>query len=77
MPRVTKLMPHEAAILADAEYFTAIRKQPQVMAGRNPYIRREFADQAAAMVYAKGIGDGRTMIYAVSSEGRSAHLMNI
>jgi len=31
---------------------------------------------AEAVAYAKGYGDGRTMIYAVTAEGRDAHIRN-
>lgn len=62
---------HEADCLAKAALFTACR-------GRTPRqrTRREFPDLAAARAYAAEFGDGRTMIYAVTAEGRFAHIEN-
>ena len=56
-------------IAAHAAYFTAIRG-----VGRKRS-RHEFATKTEAL--AAQPGDGRTMIYAVASDGSSAHLCNI
>lgn len=60
----------EKAHLENALYFTAIR-------GSNPRtrIRKEFAAYEDALAWARGYGDGRTMIYAVIATG-SAHIAN-
>jgi len=63
--------PHEQNVLNAATYFTAVRGR-QV---RNR-TRVVFPSMAEAVAYAKGYGDGRTMIYAVTAEGRDAHIMN-
>lgn len=62
---------HEAECLAKADHFVAVR-------GRTPKerTRKECATMADAEGYAKGFGDGRTMIYAVTAAGRSAHIAN-
>ena len=63
--------PHEQSILDRAAYFTAVR-------GRQTRDRTRlvFPSMAEAVVYAEGHGDGRTMIYAVTAEGRDAHIRN-
>ena len=63
--------PHEQNVLDRAAYFTAVRGR-QV---RNR-TRVVFPSKAEAVAYAKGYGDGRTMIYAVTAEGRDAHIRN-
>lgn len=65
------LNPLEQNVLAHAAYFTAIR-------GRSPLdrIRRQFDSIEAARAFAAEFGDGRTMIYAVTSAGRDAHICN-
>jgi len=62
---------YEQAILARANRFTTIR-------GMNPRtrIRAEHASLAEAREWAKAYGDGRTMIYAITAEGRDAHIEN-
>jgi hypothetical protein len=65
------LTPHEQNILDNATCFTAVRGR-QV---RNR-TRLVFPSMAEAVAYAKGYGDGRTMIYAVTAEGRDAHIRN-
>jgi hypothetical protein len=62
---------HEKLCLDKAEYFTAVR-------GMNPRTRTKitFLAMADAVEYAKAFGDGRTMIYAVSPDGGSAHIKN-
>lgn len=59
---------YEASIEARAAYFTAVRG----MGAKR--IRTEHESKAAAI--ATSPGDGRTMIYAVTPEGRFAHLCN-
>ena len=62
---------YEATCLAAADHFIACR-------GSRPAtrIRARFdrIDQAEAI--AASFGDSRTMIYAVTAEGRSAHIKN-
>lgn len=67
----TSQTPWEAYCLENAAYFTACR-------GRTPRqrTREEFPTLAAAQTYAATFGDGRTMIYAVTAEGRDAHILN-
>lgn len=60
---------YEQAIEARAAYFTAVRG----LGWKRQ--RSEHATKAEAI--AVGRGDGRTMIYAVTDEGRSAHLCNV
>lgn len=53
-----------------AAYWTAVR-------GRAHNRTREtFENYHLAREYAAGFGDGRTMLYAVTLEGRSAHIEN-
>jgi hypothetical protein len=56
--------------LDNAVMFTAIR-------GRNPMsrVRMEFATLDEAKAYAVGFGDKRTLIYAVTAQGRSAPIL--
>ena len=61
----------EAFCLTNAAHFVAAR-------GRTPSTRtrQQFATVPEAQAFAAAIGDGRTMIYAVTSLGHSAHIMN-
>ena len=61
---------HERNCLANAVSFTAVRGRG---AQRN---RQDFASFDAAKAYATEQGDGRTMIYAVTANGSSAHITN-
>jgi len=65
------LTPHEQKVLDSAAYFTAVR-------GRQTLNRTRvvFPSIVDAVAYADGHGDGRTMIYAVTAEGRDAHIRN-
>jgi hypothetical protein len=69
--RATPMTGHEANCLATASHFVAVR-------GRTPRdrIRATFATLADAETFAATFGDRRTMIYAVTAEGRSAHIKN-
>ena len=69
--RATPMTGHEANCLAAADHFVAVR-------GRTPRdrIRKTFATLADAEAFAATFGDRRTMIYAVTAEGRSAHIKN-
>lgn len=62
---------HETACLAKADHFVAVR-------GRNPAerIRARFERMEQAEAFAATYPDCRTMIYAVTAEGRSAHIKN-
>jgi hypothetical protein len=62
---------HEANCLAAADHFVAVR-------GRTPRdrSRETFATLAQAEAFATTFGDRRTMIYAVTAEGRSVHIKN-
>ena len=62
--------PHETFCLANATGFTAVRGF-----GRNR-IRTDHASRADAEAEAARYGDGRTMIYAVTDAGNSAHICN-
>ena len=65
------LTPHEAFCLTNAAHFVAAR-------GRTPATRtrQQFATLPEAQAYGATIGDGRTMIYAVTTLGHSAHITN-
>jgi len=66
------MTPYEKNCLQNASFFTAIR-------GASPQnrIRAEFSSLDDAMSYAKNtFSDGRTMIYAVTDMGLSAHITN-
>ena len=69
--RVTQATGHEAFCFENADHFVAVR-------GRTPQSRSRatFATLAEAEVYAAGFGDRRTMIYAVTALGLSAHIKN-
>ncbi|WP_103255593.1 hypothetical protein [Tabrizicola aquatica] len=62
---------HEANCLADADHFIACR-------GSKPAnrIRARFDRIDLAEAFAETFCDSRTMIYAVTAEGRSAHIKN-
>jgi hypothetical protein len=64
--------PHEKFCLATATHFTAVRGR--IAAGTRT--KETFACIDAAIKYAEGHGDGRTMIYAVNGLGNSAHICN-
>lgn len=63
--------PHETYCLENAAYFTAVRWKPL-----GKVTRIECPTIEAAREEAKKYGDGRTMIYAVTAEGRDAHIEN-
>jgi len=61
---------HEAFCLANAASFTAVRG----MGARRTRVDCATLDEARAI--AARHGDRRTMIYAITAEGRSAHIEN-
>lgn len=61
---------HEETCLANAAYFTAVRR----VNGQRE--RLEFPTIEEAIAEGERHGDGRTMIYAVTATGSSAHLRN-
>jgi len=65
------LTTHEEFCLKNAAHFVAAR-------GRTPSTRtrHQFATLHEAQAFGASIGDGRTMIYAVTSLGHSAHIIN-
>jgi hypothetical protein len=61
---------HELNCFTNATSFTAVR-------GRGAQrTRKDFLSFDAAKAYAAEFGDGRTMIYAVTANGSSGHIMN-
>jgi hypothetical protein len=56
------LTTHEEFCLKNAAHFVAAREQ--------------FATLPEAQAFGAAIGDGRTMIYAVTTLGHSAHITN-
>ena len=62
---------HEEFCLKNAAHFVAAR-------GRTPVsrTREQFATLPEAQPFGATIGDGRTMIYAVTPLGHSAHITN-
>lgn len=63
--------PHQKFCFENAVYFTAVRgMRPQTRT------REEFPTFAEACAYGENIGDRRTMIYAVTAEGRFEHICN-
>ncbi|MBU9710114.1 hypothetical protein KSP24_24880 [Paenibacillus sp. AK121] len=62
---------HETACLAKADHFVAVR-------GRKPTdrVRARFDRMDQAEAFAAEFSDRRTMIYAVTAEGRAAHIKN-
>ncbi len=72
MKTATKpLTNHEEFCLKNAAHFVAAR-------GRTPAsrTREQFATLPEAQAFGTAIGDGRTMIYAVTDLGHSAHITN-
>ncbi len=72
MKTATKpLTTHEKFCLKNAAHFFAAR-------GRTPSsrTREQFATLPEAQASGAAIGDGRTMIYAVTTLGLSAHITN-
>ena len=69
--RATTMTGHEANCLAAADHFVTVR-------GRTPRdrSRETFSTLELAEAFATTFGDRRTMIYAVTAEGRSAHIKN-
>ena len=69
--RATPMTGHEANCLAAADHFVAVR-------GRTPRdrSRETFATLELVEAFATTFGDRRTMIYAVTAEGHSAHIKN-
>lgn len=66
----TQQTTHETNCLMAAASFSAVR-------GRGAQrIRKDFSTFAEAKEYAAEHGDGRTMIYAVTEAGSSAHIIN-
>lgn len=64
---------YEASIAARAAYWTACRGYAKSR------VRIEFPTEAEAVHWAETnhASDGRTMIYAVTPEGRFAHIRNV
>ena len=62
--------PHETFCTNNATSFTAVRGF-----GRNR-TRTDHATRAEAEEMAAKYGDGRTMIYAITEAGNSAHICN-
>jgi hypothetical protein len=72
MPAKTQAITgHEANCLATTDHFIACR-------GSKPAtrIRARFDRMGQAEAFAATFGDRRTMIYAVTAEGRAAHIKN-
>ena len=71
MTRATQPTGHETFCLTNAAYFVAIR-------GRRPAdrIRHEVPTIHDARAFAAEFNDGRTMIYAITGTGSSAHIEN-
>lgn len=67
---MTTIEEHQQQMTRDADHFTAVRG----MGFKRT--KETFPDLDAAEAYASGFGDGRTMLYAVTADGRSAHLKN-
>ena len=68
---LSPLTNHEEFCLKNAAQFVAAR-------GRTPATRtrEQFATLPEAQAFGAAIGDGRTMIYAVTTLGHSAHITN-
>jgi hypothetical protein len=62
--------PHETFCLENAASFTAVR------GFGNKRIRTDHATREDAEAMAQKYGDGRTMIYAITDAGNSAHICN-
>ena len=69
--RMKPLTTHEEFCRKNAAHFVVAR-------GRTPATRtrEQFATLPEAQAFGAAIGDGRTMIYAVTSLGHSAHIIN-
>ena len=65
------LTTHEEFCLKNAAHFVAARGRPPVCPNR-----RQFATLPEAPPSGAATGDGRTMIYAVTPLGHSAHITN-
>jgi len=66
-----KQNPHEIFCLENAVSFTAVRGF-----GRNR-VRTDHTSRAEAEAEAALYADGRTMIYAITAAGNSAHICNL
>lgn len=67
---MNKMTSHEEFCLEAADHFSAVR-------GRGAQrIRKDFPTMDEAKKYAAEFGDGRTMIYAITASGNSAHIIN-
>lgn len=67
---MTKMTSHEEYCLAAADHFSAVR-------GRGAQrTRKDFPTMEDAKKYAEEFGDKRTMIYAITASGNSAHIIN-
>lgn len=55
-----------------AAYFTACRGKRSI----GTFVKKTFDTFDAAQHYARLQADGRTMIYAVTAQGRDAHICN-
>jgi len=64
--------PHEEYCFNNAAYFTACRGNRI----QQTFKRIEFDSFDAAVNYGRQKNDGRTMIYAVTAQGRDAHICN-
>jgi len=64
--------PHEEHCFNNAAYFTACRGN-RVM---GTFVKKVFNSFAEAKHYAQLQADGRTMIYAITAQGRDAHICN-
>lgn len=62
---------NEDHCLKNAEHFTAVRGR-----AAKDRIKAQFKTMHDAEEFASSFGDGRTMIYAVCIDGRSAHIRN-
>lgn len=62
---------HETFCLDNADHFVACRGRG--IAGRT---RETFPTISDAEAYAATFGDGRTMVYAITALGHSAHIKN-
>ncbi len=62
---------HEAHCLQNAVSFSAVR-------GASPFnrTRKDFLTLAEAIKHGANFGDNRTMIYAITDTGSSAHITN-
>lgn len=67
---MTELNAYEANCLENAVAFTAVRGLG------HKRTRAEFTTFADAIQHAASFGDGRTMIYAVTDAGMTAHIQN-